>query len=344
MKHALASDKVMTMAEVAELVSGQPVAERLISDGRGARITALATIDAAESGSVCFASKAQILAGLAGKAGAVCLIPKTLADDAPKGHDYIVVDNPKDAFTQLLAHCFPPPETTGKISTMADVAPDAKIGKDVQIDSFAQVKSGAVIGDNSIIHAGVVIGADVIIGHHARIMPHVSISHAEIGNYAQISSGVVIGNSGFGISTDGANRLAPHIGKVRIGDHCYFGANTSIDRGMLDDTIIGNHVMLDSLCHIAHNAVIGDGTIFCAMSGVAGSVRVGKRNLFGAQVGVVDHIVIGDNNIFAGCSGVTKSLGDNQAYGGVPAVPMADYRLQVAGLRQLARKMKRKEQ
>ena len=339
MKHALASDKVMTMAEVAELVSGQ-----LVADAGDVRITALATIDAADAGSVCFASKAQMLAGLAGKAGAVCLIPKTLADDAPKGHDYIVVDNPKDRFTQLLAHCFPPPSTTGKISTMADVAPDAKIGKDVQIDSFAQVKSGAVIGDNSIIHAGVVIGEDVIIGHHARIMPNVSISHAEIGNYAQISSGVVIGNSGFGISTDGANRLAPHIGKVRIGDHCYFGANTSIDRGMLDDTIIGNHVMLDSLCHIAHNAVIGDGTIFCAMSGVAGSVRVGKRNLFGAQVGVVDHIVIGDNNIFAGCSGVTKSLGDNQAYGGVPAVPMADYRLQVAGLRQLARKMKRKEQ
>ena len=339
MKHALASDKVMTMAEVAELVSG-----RLIAGQGETRITALATIDAAESGSVCFASKAQMLAGLAGKAGAVCFIPASLADDAPKGHDYIIVKNPKDAFTHLLAHCFPPPESTGKISTMADVAPDAKIGKNVQIDSFAQVKSGAVIGDNSIIHAGVVIGADVIIGHHARIMPNVSISHAEIGAYAQISSGVVIGNSGFGISTDGANRLAPHLGKVRIGDHCYFGANTSIDRGMLDDTIIGSHVMLDSLCHIAHNAVIGDGTIFCAMSGVAGSVRVGKRNLFGAQVGVVDHIVIGDNNIFAGCSGVTKSLGDNQAYGGVPAVPMADYRLQVAGLRQLARKMKRKEQ
>ena len=343
MKHALASDKVMTLAEVAELVSGRLIAGQPVAGGGDTRITALATIDAAESGSVCFASKAQMLTGLTGKAGAVCFIPKTLADEAPKGHDYIVVDNPKDSFTRLLAHCFPLPESTGKISTMADIASDAKIGKNVQIDSFAQVKSGAVIGDNSIIHAGVVIGENVVIGHHARIMPNVSISHAEIGNYAQISSGVVIGNSGFGISEDGENRLVPHIGGVRIGDHCYFGANTSIDRGMLDDTIIGNHVMLDSLCHIAHNAVIGDGTIFCAMSGVAGSVRIGKRNVFGAQVGVVDHLVIGDNNIFAGCSGVTKSLGDNQAYGGVPAVPMADYRLQVAGLRQLARKMKAKK-
>lgn len=339
MKHALASDKVMTTAEVAELVSG-----RLIADEGDARITALATIEAAEAGSVCFASKAQILAGLADKAGAVCLIPKTLADAAPEGHNYIVVDNPKDRFTQLLAHCFPPPESTGKISDMADVAADAKIGKNVQIDRFAQIKSGAEIGDSSIIHTGVVIGENVTIGHHATIMPNVSISHAQLGNYVQISSGVVIGNSGFGISGDGNNRLVPHIGRVRIGDHCYLGANTSIDRGMLDDTIIGNHVMLDSLCHIAHNAVIGDGTIFCAMSGVAGSARIGKRNLFGAQTGVVDHIVIGDNNIFAGCSGVTKSLGDNQAYGGVPAVPMADYRLQVVGLRQLARKMKRKEQ
>ena len=338
MNHILASDKVMTVAAAAELVSG-----RLISGGGDARITAFATINEAKAGSVCFASKAQILAGLAGKAGAVCFITETLADKAPQGHDYIIVKNPKDAFSHLLAYCFPSPTCTGTISTMADIAPDAKIGNNVQIDSFVQIKSGAVIGDDSIIHSGVVIGEDVRIGHHARIMPNASISHAQIGNYVQISSGVVIGNSGFGISEDGENRLVPHIGGVRVGDNCYFGANTSIDRGMLDDTIIGNHVMLDSLCHIAHNVVIGDGTIICAMSGVAGSVRIGKRNLFGAQAGVVGHIVIGDNNIFAGCSGVTKSLGDNQAYGGIPAVPMADYRLQVAGLRQLARKMKQKK-
>jgi UDP-3-O-[3-hydroxymyristoyl] glucosamine N-acyltransferase len=332
----------LSVAEAVTIVSGYMLPRDEASDHKDHLITKAASLDNADAGCVCFANKAKALKHLANTSGVVCLISEDLVADAPSGPIYIVVDHPKNRFAALLVMMYPAVASTGQISPMAEISKDATLGQNVQIDSFVHIGRGVIIGDNTIINSGAVIADHVVIGHDTVIMSNANIMNAHIGNHVLISSGVVIGQAGFGLTDDGQNHLVTHIGRVRIGDHSYIGPMNTIDRGMLNDTVIGARVMLDSHCNIAHNVIVGDGTIMCARSGIAGSVQIGVNNIFGPAVKVADHVIIGDKNLFVGLTGVTKNVGDNQVMGGFPAVPVSEFRYQVVVLRRLVSEFKQK--
>ena len=332
----------LSVAEATQLVSGRLLTLTDADNQKHHQITKASSLSEAESGSVCFANQAKALSHLSKAAGVVCLIGEDMVNEAPAGPIYIVVDHPKDRFSALLAAMYPPEISTGHIHPMVDISPDAKIGQNVQIDSFVQIGRGVVLGDNTIIKSGVVIADHVVIGHDTLVMANTVIMNASVGDHVVIGAGVVIGQAGFGLTDDGENHLVTHIGGVSIGDHSYIGPKCTIDRGMLDNTIIGARVMIDSHCNIAHNVTIGDGTIMCARAGIAGSVKIGCRNILGPAVKVADHVTIGDDNLFVGLTGVTKQVGSNQVMGGFPAVPVSDFRYQVAALRRLVREVKQK--
>lgn len=332
----------LSVAEAVSIVSGYMLSGDERSDHKDHLITKASSLDSASAGCVCFANKAKALGHLANISGVVCLISEDLVDDTPSGPIYIVVDHPKNRFASLLAVMYPAVASTGQISSMAEISKDATLGRNVQIDSFVHIGRGVIIGDNTIINSGAVIADHVVIGHDTVIMSNANIMNAHIGDHVLISSGVVIGQTGFGLTDDGQNHLVTHIGKVNIGDHSYIGPMNTIDRGMLNDTVIGARVMIDSHCNIAHNVSVGDGTIMCARCGVAGSVQIGVNNIFGPAVKVADHVTIGDKNLFVGLTGITKNVDDNQVMGGFPAVPVSEFRYQVVVLRRLVREFKQK--
>ncbi|MGB1474559.1 MAG: UDP-3-O-(3-hydroxymyristoyl)glucosamine N-acyltransferase, partial [Candidatus Puniceispirillaceae bacterium] len=144
----------------------------------------------------------------------------------------------------------------------------------------------------------------------------------------------VIGKRGFGFDGQGGDlQVLPHLGQVIIGKGCDIGAGVTIDRGALDDTIIGEYVMIDNQCHIAHNVVIDDNVIILGQAGIAGSVEIGKNSIIGAQVGIRDHIHIADNVVIASKSGVTKDIEKAGTYAGFPAMPAREFWLQMANAR-----------
>lgn len=192
------------------------------------------------------------------------------------------------------------------------------VGRDVCIGANSVIGDEVVLGDGVEIGAGVVIEDHVTIGNHTRIGHRVVIHHeTEIGAHCSISEGAVIAGQGFGFSLEGGQWHAiPQIGRVMIGNHVHIGANSCIDRGAINDTVIGNYVIIDNLVHIAHNVRVGDGTAMAAGVGIAGSTVVGKYCLLAGQVGVVGHIRIADGVQVNGGARVLQSIKDSGVYAG----------------------------
>ena len=157
------------------------------------------------------------------------------------------------------------------------------------------------------------------------------LSNLVCGEGVKTDAYCVIGKRGFGFDGQGGSASLPHLGQVIIGRG--IGAGVTIDRGALDDTIIGDYVMIDNQCHIAHNVVIDDNVIILGQAGIAGSVEIGKNSIIGAQVGIRDHIHIADNVVIASKSGVTKNIEKAGTYAGFPAMPAREFWLQMANAR-----------
>lgn len=202
------------------------------------------------------------------------------------------------------------------LTKIAGIHPSAIIGKNCQIHSTASIGPNAVIGDEVIIEADVTIGAHCVIGERSiigantRLWSGVTLYHAvNIGRGVIIHSGAVIGSDGFGNANEkGAWFKVPQLGGVRIGDNVEIGANTTIDRGALEDTIIEEGVRLDNQIQIAHNVIIGAHTAIAACTGIAGSAKIGKYCLIGGGVGIAGHIEIADKVMITGMSGITHSI------------------------------------
>lgn len=192
----------------------------------------------------------------------------------------------------------------------------------VGIHSSAIIEEGATIGRNVAIGAGCYIGENVTIGDNTKILPNVVImGEVTIGKECYVKSGVVIGQSGFGFEKDenGIPMHFPHLGKVVIGDYVYIGANTAIDRGTLESTIIGNHVKIDNLVHIAHNVVIGDYSYIIACTILGGGVRIGKNCWIAPNVSIKQQLCIGDNVLVGLGAVVLKDVDENTVVVGNPA-------------------------
>ena len=272
------------------------------------------------------------------RAGAMILAPGDRELDRP----VIRVDNPKQAFAELLELFRPQEEVERTVSPLAYVAADVKIGKNVAIQPFAVVESGAEIGDNSVIYSHAYIGRHVRVGCDCIIYPQATVrENCIIGNRDILQSGCVIGGDGFGfVTNNGKHNKVQQTGNVILGDDVEVGCNSCIDRATVGSTIVGNGTKMDNLVHLGHNDVIGENNLFVAMVGIPGSVTIGNNNTFGGQSATVGHITIGNNNIMAARCGVIGNIGDNQVLAGFPSMSHVEWLRQQAKLRKITDLMK----
>lgn len=213
------------------------------------------------------------------------------------------------------------------IEAMSFVADTAKLGENVYVGAFSYIAEGAVVGNNSQIYPQSYIGDNVTIGDNTIIYPGVKIYQGcTIGNNCIIHSGAVIGSDGFGFAPEGEiYKKIPQMGIVRIEDDVEIGANTTIDRAVMDATVIHQGVKLDNLIQIAHNVEVGENTVMAAQVGISGSTKVGKHCMFGGQVGLGGHITIGDNANIGAQSGIISNIAPEAKILGSPAVPVKDF-------------------
>jgi UDP-3-O-[3-hydroxymyristoyl] glucosamine N-acyltransferase len=258
------------------------------------------------------------------------------------GKTVIVVPNPKLAFAKAAAWLLNADRDDFGIHPSAFVAPDAKIGDRVSVGPNAVIESGSRIGKRSVIEAGCFVGRNSSIGDNCTLYPHVVLyAGVIIGNRVTIHSGAVIGADGFGFVKDGSEYVKfPQIGKVIIEDDVEIGANTCIDRGSLENTIIRRGVKLDNLIQIAHNVEVGEYTVIAAQTGISGSSTLGARCIIGGQVGIGEHAELDDNTIIGGQGGVLngKRVRGGEVLWGTPVRPLKEFLKQQAYLARAARK------
>jgi UDP-3-O-[3-hydroxymyristoyl] glucosamine N-acyltransferase len=222
----------------------------------------------------------------------------------------LIVDNPYLSFAQLTQLFVDKAPGIASVHASAVVASNVKIGSDVNIGANAVIEQDCQIHANSSIGAGAYLGRGVIIGSNTMVHPNVTIYHqVNIGNNCILHSGCVIGADGFGFapSVDGWQKIH-QLGRVHIGNDVEIGANTTVDRGALDDTIIEDHVKIDNLVQIAHNVRVGKGTAIAAKVGIAGSVSIGENCTIAGLVGIVGHLSITDNVHITAMTLVSKSI------------------------------------
>ena len=245
----------------------------------------------------------------------------------------LIVASPRIGFAHALAHLI----TMAPVDHgTAGIAPLAQIASTASIHPSATIMPQVVIGAGTVIEAGAVLHAGVTVGENCHIRSNSVLSHCLIGNGVDIGAGSVLGAAGFGFETtdDGVVKL-PHIGLVVIDDFVSIGSGCAIDRGSLSNTHIGAHVMMDNLCHIAHNVTIGAKSIIAGQCGISGSVTVGQGVTMGGQVGIAPHLRIGDGAVLTARSGVTKDIEDADQVAGFPAISKRQFWREQAALRRL---------
>lgn len=305
-----------SLSDIAKIVNG------VVKGDASIVIQTLAPIDDITPQSLIFAEGADnIKRAEASEAAAVLVSTRIETMQKP----VIQVDNPFKAFTQLLAHFYPPHPSKLGIHPSAFVAEDVLIGKSVSIGPFVAIQSGCKIGDYCVIKSHVSIGHQVSIGAHSTLHPHVAIyDNTQIGERVSIHAHSVIGSDGFGYFYEqGKHHKIPHVGSVVIENDVEIGASTMIDRATLGHTYIGEGTKIDNLVQIAHSVKLGKHNILCAFTGIAGSTKSGNHVTFAANVGVSDHVQIDDGVILGARTGVPpkKHLRQGNIYLGNPARP-----------------------
>lgn len=236
--------------------------------------------------------------------------------------NYILVEDVKQAMALFLKSFYPERHPSG-ISERAYIGKDVFVGEEVYIAPFAYVGDGVEIGNRVKIYPFSYIGDNCVIGDDTIIFSGVHIyPGCVIGKRVRIHSGTVIGADGFGyhVGKEGITKLH-HVGKVIVEDDVEIGANTTIDRALIDRTLIGKGTKIDNLVMIGHNCRIGENNLIVSQVGLSGSVKTGKNVILAGQVGVADHVSIGDNVKIAAKSGVANDLEPNRTYGAnLPAI------------------------
>jgi len=306
------------------------------------RIDRVDTIQDASSGAICFLANSKYRKYLSGtRASAVILAPE-LQHECPV--NALVSDNPYLTYARVSALIYPQEPHPAGVHPSAVIAESAKVDPNSWVGPCAVIEDEAEIAGGVFIGPGCVIGKRSFVGADSRLVANVVIcSDTLIGKRALVHPGVVIGSDGFGLANNhGVWEKVPQIGRVVIGDDVEIGANTTIDRGALRDTVIASGVKLDNQIQIAHNVRIGSNTAIAGCVGIAGSTTIGKNCTLGGGVGVVGHLELGDNTHFSAQTLVTRSFTEPGYYSGnYPAEPNHEWKKTVARSRQLDKMAKR---
>ncbi len=310
--------------------------------GEDCLIENVADINHAEKGDLAFISNVKYQNSLSVTKASAVISKQEWSQNSPV--PVIISDDPRLAFAKAATLLHPVVLPSSGIAPSAVIASDAVIADSVTVDANAVIKSGAHIGEHSYIGSGSVIGENVSIGKHSYLNANVTVyANCSIGDECILHSGAVIGADGFGFVKDNnAYFKVPQLGRVRIANHVEIGANTSIDRGALQDTIIGEGVKLDNQIQIGHNVEIGEHTVISACTCIAGTVKIGKFCLFGGSVGVRDNIEITDNVMITGRTLVSASILKSGSYSSsTPMDETANWRKNTARFRTLDKMARR---
>ncbi len=293
------------------------------------KIYNITTLKNATENDISFLTNSKYIEDLKNTKAYAVFVDEKTAEKVPEGILPLIHENPHLAYTICLNALYSVPlfKKSGGISRKAHVAWSAKIGKNVEIQDGAYIDKNVVIGDNCKICANAVIYHGCKIGEKTFIGANSVISYSNIGKECIIHNGAMIGQDGFGfVHHKMFNFKIPQIGKVEIGDYVEIGANTCIDRGALQDTIIGTNTKIDNLVQIAHGVKIGAGSFLAGTAGVAGSAEIGNFVQIGGNSSISGHIKIADGVKIAGASGVAKTISEPMSsWGGTPAMPITKW-------------------
>jgi UDP-3-O-[3-hydroxymyristoyl] glucosamine N-acyltransferase len=335
----------MRLPELAAELGAELVLPEGSSDASTIDITGVAAHAHASVSQLVFAeSESALTTANASRAAAVIISPKLAGHDADKPR--LLVSHPKLAFARA-ADLLRPTHSHEGIHPSAHVAGSASLGEGVSIGPNAVIEEGVSIEAQSRIDAGVVIGAHVHIGTRCHLYPRVVVyPGTRLGNGVVVHAGAVLGSDGFGYVRDSATgeyTKFPQQGRLIIEDDVEIGANTTIDRGALEETRIGRGTKLDNLVHVGHNVSIGRNVVIAAQTGVSGSSTIGDGAIVGGQVGMGERAGLGAGVILGGQAGILpgKHLqGPGEVFWGTPAQPVKEYLKELATLRRLTRRPK----
>lgn len=329
------------LADIAARIGAELRAGPAVADAGGAsvadtEVSALSPLQEAGPGTLSFLASPKYRAHLARTRATAVIVSPSLASECPVAA--LVVDQPYLAYaraSRLFSTAPPAPpgiHPSAVVHKRAVVAPDAHVGPLAVVEEGAEVAAGAVIG------AHCHVGAHSRIGPDVRLWPNVTIYHGvTIGARTVVHAGCVIGADGFGFAPDAGRWVKiEQLGGVVIGEDVEIGALTTIDRGAIGDTVIGNGVILDDQVHIAHNVTVGDYTAMAGKSGISGSSKVGRHCLISGMSGLVGHIELCDGVQVSGMTAVTRSISEPGIYtGGTGMMPHAEWTKNAARFRQL---------
>ncbi|MGN6582317.1 MAG: UDP-3-O-(3-hydroxymyristoyl)glucosamine N-acyltransferase [Rhizobiaceae bacterium] len=271
------------------------------------------------------------------------LCSANIAAKAPTDMAVLASEKPHYAFAAVARLLYPTAARPGPLTQEKGISPSAFVEAGAFVEEGAVIEAGAVVCAGAAVGKGTVIAPRAVVGPHCQIGrdcfigPGTSIQAALIGNRVVIHAGVQIGQDGFGYvpGKNGPEKI-PQIGRVIIQDDVEIGANTTVDRGGMADTVIGEGTKIDNLVQIAHNVRIGRGCIIAGHCGLSGSVTLGDFVMLGGRVGLADHVAVGSGARLAASSGVMDNVPAGEIWAGAPAIPMRDFFREVASVRKLA--------
>jgi UDP-3-O-[3-hydroxymyristoyl] glucosamine N-acyltransferase len=312
-------------------------------DAAARRISGIAPLDRASPGDLSFMQGPKYAAQFAATRAGICLTTEKFAAGAPPHVAVLVTPAPYRAFVAVAQKLYPGAlrpsslfEASG-ISPSALVHPAARLESGITIDPAAVIGPRAEIGAGTVIAPGAVIGPDVRIGRDCVIGASATIVHALIGDRVIIHAGTRIGQDGFGyLPGAGGHGKIPQVRRVIIQDGVEIGANATIDRGAIRDTVIGEGTKIDNLVQIAHNVEIGRHCVLAAHTGISGSCTIGDYVMMGGRVGLADNITVGSGAMIGAAAGVMTDIPAGERWVGVPAMPMKEFFKGVAAVRKLA--------
>jgi len=326
----------MKIRELARLLGGtlRGEADREVQEVAGLRTAA--------PGELAFAEDAKSLElAAASQAGCILVPPEcTVA-----GRTTIEVANPKQAFVRAAQILCPPRKFPPGVHPTAVIAPDARLAEDVVVRPCVVIESGVEVGQGTYLGAGVCLGEGARVGACCTLYPRVSVyPGAKIGNRVILHSGVVVGSDGFGyVFAEDRYEKFPQRGGVVIEDDVEIGSNSTVDRGSLGVTVIGQGTKIDNLVQIAHNVTVGRHCVIAAQTGISGSAEIGDYVVMGGQVGVADYVRIEEGAMIGGQAGVFRTIRKRSKVWGTPARPLDEFKevyAQLARLPSLARQVK----